>query len=175
MARKPQLIKLSADELRSLKTSLTKGTTSARIQTRARILDLLHRQRAPVDISTVLGVGVATVFNIKRRYLAEGLNAALHDKPPSGQPCRIDGTARAKITALACSTAPAGHARWTLRLLADKAIELGFCDSISHSTVQEVLKKTTPAAPSEVVVHRGDNGRVPGADGRHPAPLQPAL
>ena len=142
MARKPQRIKLSADELRSLKTSLTKGTTSARIQTRARILDLLHRQRAPVDVAAVLGVGVATVFNIKRRYLAEGLNAALHDKPRSGQPCRIDGTARAKITALACSTAPAGHARWTLRLLADKAIELGFCESISHSTVQEVLKKT---------------------------------
>lgn len=142
MARTPQLIKLSTDELRSLKTSLRKGTTSARVQTRARILDLLHRQRAPVDISTVLGVGVATVFNIKRRYLAEGLNAALHDKPRSGQPCRIDGTARAKITALACSAAPTGHARWTLRLLADKAIELGFCDSISHSTVQEVLKKT---------------------------------
>lgn len=142
MARKPQRIKLSADELRSLKTSLTKGTTSARIQTRARILDLLHRQRAPADISTVLGVGVATVFNIKRRYLAEGLNAALHDQPRSGQPCRIDGVARAQITALACSAAPAGHARWTLRLLADKAIELGFCESISHSTVQEVLKKT---------------------------------
>lgn len=143
MARKPHRIKLSADELRSLKTSLTKGPTSARIQTRARILDLLHRQRAPMDISAVLGVGVATVFNIKRRYLTEGLNAALHDKPRSGQPCRIDGKARAKITALACSAAPTGHTRWTLRLLADKAIELGFCDSISHSTVQEVLKKTS--------------------------------
>ncbi len=156
MTRKPQLIKLSADELRSLKTSLTKDMTSARIQTRARILDLLHRQRAPVDISAVLGVGVATVFNIKRRYLTEGLNAALHDKPRSGQPCRIDGTARAKITALACSTAPAGHARWTLRLLADKAIELGFCESISHSTVQEVLKKT---GSSRIVRSRGASGR----------------
>jgi putative transposase len=142
MARKPQRIKLSADELRSLKTSLTRGITSARVQTRARILDLLDRQRAPADIAAVLGVGVATVFNIKRRYLAEGLNAALQDKPRSGQPCRIDGTARAKITALACSAAPEGHARWTLRLLADKALELGFCQSISHSTVKEVLKKT---------------------------------
>lgn len=156
MARTPQLIKLSADELRSLKTSLTTGPTSARVQTRARILDLLHRQRAPVDISAVLGVGVATVFNIKRRYLAEGLKAALHDKPRSGQPCRIDGTARAKITALACSTAPAGHARWTLRLLADKAIELGFCESISHSTVQEVLKKTDS---NRIVRSRGASGR----------------
>ncbi len=142
MARKPQLIKLSTDELRSLKTSLTKGTTTARVQTRARILDLLHRQRAPADISAVLGVGIATVFNIKRRYLAEGLTSALQERPRSGQPCRIDGVARAKITALACSAAPVGHARWSLRLLADKSIELGFCEAISHSTVGEVLKKT---------------------------------
>ena len=156
MARTPQRIKLSADELRSLKTSLTKGPTAARVQTRARILDLLHRQRAPVDISAVLGVGIATVFNIKRRYLAEGLHAALHDKPRCGQPCRIDGTARAKITALACSAAPAGHARWTLRLLADKAIELGLCESISHSTVQAVLKKTDSIRTSR---SRGASGR----------------
>jgi transposase len=117
---------------------------------------LLHRQRAPGEIAAVLGVGVATVFNIKRRYLAEGLDASLHDKPRSGQPCRIDGTARAKITALACSTAPAGHARWTLRLLADKAVELGFCESISHSTVQEVLKKT---GSNRTASSRGVSGR----------------
>lgn len=142
MARKPQLIKLSSDELRSLKTLLSKGTTSVRVQRRARILNLLHRQSAPHEIADVLEVGIATVFNIKRRYLVEGLAAALYDKPRTGQPCRIDGTARAKITALACSIAPAGHARWTLRLLADKAIELGFVETISHETVSAVLKKT---------------------------------
>jgi transposase len=142
MARKPQLITLSKDELRSLTTLLSRGTTPARVQTRARILDLLHRQHAPTDIAAVLHMGVATIFNIKRRYLMEGLDAALIDRPRSGQPCRIDGVARAKITALACSAAPQGHARWTLRLLADKSIELGFCDTISHSTVKEVLKKT---------------------------------
>jgi transposase len=142
MARKPQLITLSADELCSLKTSLTKGAAPARVQTRARILDLLHRQHAPSDIAGVLQVGIATVFNIKRRYLAEGLKAALHERPRPGKPCRIDGVARAKITALACSKTPDGHARWTLRLLADKSIELGFVESISHDTVGEVLKKT---------------------------------
>ncbi len=142
MARKAQPINLPADELRSLKTSIGKGATSARVQTRARILDLLHRQHAPADIAAVLEVGIATVFNIKRRYLAEGLGAALHDRPRSGKPCKIGGVARAKITALACSTAPSGHARWTLRLLADKSIELGFVESISHDTVGEVLKKT---------------------------------
>lgn len=142
MARKPQLIKLSSNDLRSLKTSLRKGTSPARVQTRARVLDLLDRQQAPASIAAVLHVGIATVFNIKRRYLAAGLKAALHDKSRSGKPRKINGAARAKITALACSTAPDGHARWSLRLLADKAIELGFCETISHSTVQEVLKKT---------------------------------
>jgi transposase len=142
MARKAEPIKLATDELRSLTTTLRRGATPARVQTRARVLDLLHRGRHPDAIAATLRLSVPTVFNIKRRYLAEGLNAALIDKPRSGQPCKIDGVARAKITAVACSTAPLGHARWTLRLLADKAIELGFCESISHSTVKEVLKKT---------------------------------
>ena len=77
MARKPQLINLSADELRSLKTSLRKGATPARVQTRARVLDLLHRQHAPTDIAALLQVGIATIFNRKRRYLAEGFGRGL--------------------------------------------------------------------------------------------------
>lgn len=115
----------------------------ARAQTRARILLLLHRGRTPDEAAAALQVGVATVFNIKRRYLSEGLAAALHDKPRSGKPARIDGVARAKITALACSEAPAGHARWTLRLLADKAVKFGLVSAISHNTVKAVLKKTS--------------------------------
>ncbi len=156
MARTARLIKLSHDERSSLTTLLRRGTTPARVQTRARVIDLLHRKRHPAGIAATFGLSVQTIFNIKRRYLAEGLDAALIDKPRSGQPCRIDGVARAKITALACSTAPAGHARWTLRLLADKAIELGFCDQISHSTVQEVLKKT---GSSRTVRSRGASER----------------
>jgi transposase len=89
-----------------------------------------------------LGLSLPTVFNIKRRYLSKGFDVALYDRPRSGKPPKIDGAARAKITALACSKAPSGHARWTLRLLADKVVELGFCESISHETVKEVLKKT---------------------------------
>ena len=89
-----------------------------------------------------LGLSLPTVFNIKRRHLSKGFDVALYDRPRSGKPPKIDGTARAKITALACSKAPRGHARWTLRLLADKVIELGFCETISHETVGVVLKKT---------------------------------
>lgn len=142
MARTAQLIKLPTDERNSLTSLLRRGTTPARVQTRARALDLLHRGRHPDEIAATLGLSVPTIFNIKRRYLSDGLDAALHDRPRSGKPCKIDGAQRAKITALACSKAPLGHARWTLRLLADKAVELGFCESISHETVNEVLKKT---------------------------------
>ena len=142
MARKAQPIKLSNNELRSLTTLLRRGTSSARTQTRARVLDLLHRGQHPHRIAETLGVSSATVFNIKRRYLQEGFDSALFDKPRSGKPPTISGAQRAKITALACSPAPEGHARWTLRLLADRAVQLGFIESISHNAVKEILKKT---------------------------------
>lgn len=142
MARKAQPIKLSDDDLRSLKTLLRCGSTKARVQTRARVLDLLHRGQHPDAIAQTLQVTTTTVYNLKRCYLAEGLEAALYDKPRSGRPVEIDGQARAKITALACSQAPLGHARWTLRLLADKSVELGFVEAISHNAVKEILKKT---------------------------------
>ena len=119
-------------------------------------MDLLHRGSHPAAIAATLNLSLQTIFNLKRRYLAEGLDAALIDRPRSGQPSRIDGVARAKITALACTAAPPGHARWTLRLLADKAIELGFCESISHSTVQAVLKKTNSNRTANT---RGASGR----------------
>ena len=142
MARKARPIKLSDDDLRSLKTLLRRGSTPTRTQTRARVLDLLHRGQHPDLIAETLSLTAATVFNVKRRYLDEGLEAALFDKPRSGKPPSIDGSQRAKITALACSAAPDGHARWSLRLLADKAVEVGFVDSLSHTAVRKILKKT---------------------------------
>jgi transposase len=132
MARKAQPIKLSTGERGSLITLLRRGSTPARVNTRARVLDLLHRGRHPTEIAATLSLSLQTIFNIKRRYLTTGLDSALHERPRSGKPPKIDGTARAKITALACSTAPQGHARWTLRLLADKAIELGFCEHLTR-------------------------------------------
>jgi putative transposase len=142
MARQTQFIQLSEEERRSLTTLFRTGRGANRLQTRARILDLLHREVTPPEIALTLSCGIATVYNVKRRYLAEGLEAALSDKPRAGAPRRISGHARAQITALACSKAPQGHARWSLRLLADRAVELGFCESISHNAVKEILKKT---------------------------------
>lgn len=141
MARQAQPLTLSRYDLRSLKTLLTRGTASARTLSRARILDLLRRGQAPADIASLLQLTPQTVFNVKRRYLDGGLQAALFDQPRSGRPVEIDGQQRAKITALACSTPPAGRARWTLRLLADKGVELGYCESLSHTTARKILKK----------------------------------
>ncbi len=142
MARQTELIQLSTEEQRSLKTLFSGGNDSNRKQTRARILDLLARNTPATEIASLLGCSPTTVYNIKHRYRAEGLASALAEKPRSGKPRRISGEARARITALACSAAPEGHARWTLRLLADKAVELGLCDALSHNHVGEILKKT---------------------------------
>lgn len=141
MPKKAQPVILSSNDSRSLKTLLTRGSASARTLTRARILDLLHRGQAPADIATFLQVTPQTVFNVKRRFLEGGLPAALYDQPRSGRPADIDGQQRAKVTALACSPPPKGRARWTLRLLADKAVELGYCQSLSHTTARKILKK----------------------------------
>jgi transposase len=142
MPKKAQPVTLSSNDIRSLKTLLTRGTASARTLARALILDLLHRRQAPADIAHLLQVAQQTVFNVKRRFLDGGLQAALYDQPRSGRPVEIDGQQRAKITALACSTPPEGRARWTLRLLADKGVELGYCESLSHTTARQILKKT---------------------------------
>ncbi len=130
MARQTEFIQLSNEERSSLKTLLSGGSDSNRTQTRARILDLLERQTQPTQIASLLGCSPTTVYNVKHRYQAEGLASALSEKPRSGKPRQISGEARARMTALACSEAPTGHARWTLRLLADKAVERGFIDSV---------------------------------------------
>jgi transposase len=145
MTQKSRGFSLTRDERRLVRTLFHSGQDQNRVQTRARILDLLDRQMPPAEIAPVLSCALATVYNVKRRYEQEGLEAALSEKPRSGRPVEIDGTQRAKLTALACSTAPPGHARWTLRLLADKAVELGFVEHISHNAVKEVLKKTACA------------------------------
>jgi len=142
MPRKRQIIQLSETNKSSLTQILTKKETSAREQTRARVLDLLARTEHPAQIADLLQVGIATVYNIQKRFLDEGLDATLKDKPRSGKPPVIKPEEKAKITALACSDAPAGYARWSLRLLADKAVEMSYIDSISHMEVGRILKKT---------------------------------
>lgn len=123
-------------------TSIKRGTTPARTQTRARLRALLPRGQHPDEIAALLQISLQTSFNVKRRYRRAGFDVALFAQPRAGRPIRIAGPQRAKITALACSAPPEGHARWSLRLLADKAVELQYCESVAHNAGKEILKKT---------------------------------
>ncbi len=95
-------------------------------------------------ISRVLNVSMKTIDRVKKRFVEEGFDMALTGKPSTRVYRRkADGDLEAHLVALSCSAAPEGHQRWTLRLLADKAVELDYVDSISYETVRRVLKKTS--------------------------------
>ncbi|MCP2015975.1 transposase [Deinococcus sp. HSC-46F16] len=119
-----------------------KGSGKARVMTRARILLLAHRQVTDSAIKDALGISVQMVQATRKRFALGGLDAALFDAPHTGRPAKFDGKDRAAITALACSEAPEGHAQWSIRLLAEKAVELNLVDHIAPSTVFYILKKT---------------------------------
>jgi len=95
------------------------------------------------EINKILKVGMRTIDRIKKRFVEEGFDAVLERKPTTREYDRkADGDLEARLIALSCSEPPEGHARWSLRLLADKLVELEIVDSISHETVRTVLKKT---------------------------------
>jgi transposase len=134
-------IKLSQADQDFLMTIISKGQLPARIFRRATALLQLHRGKTLCSVSETLQVSYQTVAQWRDNYQASGLQA-LEDKPRQGRSVLINGKQRAQLTALACSTPPAGRARWTLRLLADKAVELGLCESLSHTKARQILKKT---------------------------------
>ena len=141
MARLNLLFTLPDAEVIQLEQMLAKGTHAVRSLHRAQVLLQLHQGKTPTQVASLASVSEATVYNIRKRYLAEGLTSALNEKPRPGQPSKFDKAAQAHLTALACSEAPAGRSRWTLRLLADRLVELRQVESISYKTVGEQLKK----------------------------------
>lgn len=136
------VIRLKKKEELRLEKMIRRGEGKARTLTRARVLLFAHRKKSNLFIEEALSISSETVLRIKKRYINSGLDDALYEKARSGKPCVINGRKRAKIIALACSKAPKGRARWSLRLLADKVVELGILDSVSHMGIQKVLKKT---------------------------------
>jgi transposase len=95
------------------------------------------------QIAQILQINTKTVERVKQRFIEEGFDACIERKPyPSKGPIKADGDFEAHLVALSCSKAPKGYARWSLRLLADRMVELEYTDSISHETVRRVLKKT---------------------------------
>ncbi len=143
---KHQHLELNADERAELEQLIHTGNAPARKQTRARILLLSDcsqgQKRTDREVAQAVMCSVGTVGNIRQRYLAGGLPQALNDKGWPGAKPKLTGEIEAKLTVLACSEPPQGHARWTLRLLADQMVELGYIDTVSHVTIREWLKKT---------------------------------
>lgn len=137
---KKQHVQLSPTDRETLSDLLSHGQQPVKVYRRALALLELDRGKTYTAVAETLGVCHQTLATLSARYRAVGL-ACLNDAPRSGRPPVLDGTQRAQITALACSTPPTGHARWTLRLLADKCVELGLCDTISHTEVSTILKK----------------------------------
>ena len=117
------------------------GKSSARSQTRTRIQLLADEGRDDDEITHILKVSKSTVSRIKKRYCEGGLDLSLHEKARSGAPLKIDGRIEAQLTLLACSDPPEGRSKWTVRLLADKLVEMEVVESISHMSVQRLLKK----------------------------------
>jgi transposase len=95
------------------------------------------------EIIAALSVGHSTVERIRRRFVEGGIARALNEDPRPGQARKLDGRGEAQLIALTCSERPDGQARWSVRLLADKLVELGVVEHISHETVRQTLKKTT--------------------------------
>ena len=141
MPKKKYLVELSTEEREELRQLVRRGKHSARKVTRARILLLAADGATDEQIVAALSTGFATVERTRKRFVEEGLGC-LNERPRRGQARKLTGKQEAHLVAVACSTPPTGHARWTLRLLADKVVELKFTDSIARQTVRQVLKKT---------------------------------
>jgi len=149
--RKTAVVRLTEDQRADLTRRLEHNPLNGRQRRRHQILLLADQGLTDEQIAQATGAGLSTVERLRKRCAREGLEAALADRPRPGAPPKLDGKQQALIVALACSPAPQGHARWSARLLANRAVELEVVESVSESTVRRLLKKTRSS--------RGRSGR----------------
>jgi transposase len=140
MPKKKYVVTLDAEEREHLEHLLHRGAHATRQVTRARILLKAAAGWEDRAIAEALSVGRATVERTRQRFVEEGLGA-LADRPRPGTLPKLDAKAEARLIAEACSTAPEGRQRWTLHLLADRAVALGLAASYSYESVRRVGKK----------------------------------
>lgn len=152
------IVNLSEEERARLRALLRGGSRSARLQTRARVLLKADDGLSDAEIVEAVGVGIATVHRIRQRCVEEGFEPALVERRRPGVPPKFSTKQHAHVIALACSDPPAGRSRWTLRLLADRVVELGLAEACSYETIRRVLKKT-PLSPGK----RGNGASLPSA------------
>lgn len=148
MAKKYR-VTLTAEERVELEGMLGKGKADARKSAHARILLQTDAgdggpARTDEQVASGLNVSTRTVERVRQRFVEDGLRAALLPTPTRRIYARVlDGAQEAHLIALACTKPPAGKRRWTLRLLAEQVVELGYVDAVFHETVRRVLKKTS--------------------------------
>ena len=164
MPAKIYKVTLTDEEREYLNALISKGKGAARKLTHARILLKADQSKSgpawdDKHISESFDVSVATVERVRKCFVEESTEAALnHKKPCRTRRVKFDGEKEAHLIALACSQPAEGHANWTLRLLADKMIELNHFESLSHETVRQVLKKRTQAVAEKAVVYSSESG-----------------
>lgn len=147
--KKRYRVTLTDEERCDLQKLVSVGKAAANKLARARVFLLADQAegrpaKADAEIAEVLGCGRATVERLRKRFVEEGLEAALRPKPSTRvYERKMDGRTEAHLVALACSASPAGRARWTLRLLGDRMVGLGYVETLSHETVRRTLKKTS--------------------------------
>jgi transposase len=134
-------VHLSDSQRQQLEHLISRGKSSARVITRARILLKAADGANDAQIGEALGTSRATVERVRRRFATGGQDAAIRDKPQPGRPRALSSKQAAHLIAIVCSSAPDGHDHWPLRLLGQKAVELGYVEHISPETIRQVLEK----------------------------------
>lgn len=142
MPEKRYIVDLTPEERMSLDALTRKGKAAARSIRRAHTLLLADEGLTDAAIALRLNIGHTTVERTRQRFVEEGLDAALTDKPRPGARRKLDGKQEAFLVALACSDPPEGRDKWTMQLLADRLVALGVVESLSDETVRQRLKET---------------------------------
>jgi transposase len=135
-------VDLSIDEREQLEQLSQTGKISVRKYKRIQILLMSEDRYKDEEIATNLKISVDTVERVRKKFVQEGLELAINEKPRPGKPKKLVGSAEAFLIATACSDPPLGRSNWTMQLLADKMIQLSVVDNISDETVRRTLKKT---------------------------------
>ena len=135
---------LSEADLTALNQLVSKGKESVRKLNRIRALQFSHQGQHPEQVSTLLGISVATVYNLRKRYRQDGLERAISERARPGQPRKVTPKVEAEITAIACSEAPDGSVRWTVNLINERLIKLDI--HVHDESVRLALKKVNRAA-----------------------------
>jgi putative transposase len=148
MSTQCKAVKLTKAERKTLEHFVAQGKKTARAITRARLLLLSDEGRKDRELTELLGVSRATVYTVRKKYQQRGrthILTLLQEVPRSGRLVKFDSRGAANVTRIACSTPPKGRGRWTLRLIADKVVQLDVTEAISHEGARRLLKKQVEA------------------------------